>query len=122
MRTYQRKRPKRWTDKDRRMAQAAGLRAEGRSLRQIAAELSVSHQTVSNDLARWDARQAEAAPANVVPLSRKASRTAVKNDPAAGHDVTPGFDTPRTTGDAMGLSVSEERIARAVAYLTSRGA
>lgn len=120
MRTYTRKRAKPWADKDKRMNLAVRLRAEGRSLREIAAELRVSHQTVANDLARWDERQ-QAVPSNVVALSRKASRTAVKNDPAAGQDLTPGLDTPPTTGDVLGLTVSEERIARAVACLT-RGA
>ncbi len=56
--------------RDKRMAAAVRLRAGGQSLRQIARELAVSHQTVKNDLARWDA----ARPANVVPLSRKAVR------------------------------------------------
>jgi len=36
------------------MADAARLRAEGLTLRQIAARLAVHHQTVANDLARWD--------------------------------------------------------------------
>jgi len=40
--------------RDRRMADAARLRAEGLTLRQIAARLAVHHQTVANDLARWD--------------------------------------------------------------------
>ena len=60
--------------RDKRMARAAKLRAEGKSLRQIAAELRVSHQTVSNDLARWDAEH-PVIPANVVPLARKASKS-----------------------------------------------
>jgi transposase len=58
--------------RDKRMAEAARLRTEGKSLRQAAAELGVSYQTVSNDLARWDARRM---PANVVPLSRKSSKS-----------------------------------------------
>lgn len=37
-----------------RRARAAELRDAGQSLRQIAAQLRVSHQTVSNDLARHD--------------------------------------------------------------------
>lgn len=60
--------------RDRRMARAAELRAEGKSLRQIAAQLGVSHQTVSNDLARWDA-QHPVVPSNVVSLQRKSSKT-----------------------------------------------
>lgn len=56
--------------RDKRMAAAVQLRTEGKSLRQIAGELGVSYQTVSNDLARWDAQH----PVNVIPL-RKASKS-----------------------------------------------
>lgn len=59
--------------RDKRTARAAELRAEGLSLRQIADRLSCSHQTISNDLARWDAEHPPTA-ANVIPLLRKASR------------------------------------------------
>jgi hypothetical protein len=38
-----------------RMLRAVQLRAEGKSLRQIGSDLRCSHQTVANDLARWDA-------------------------------------------------------------------
>lgn len=49
MRTYKRKNT---LDRDRRMAVAVRLTGEGLSLRQAAARLSVSYQTVANDLAR----------------------------------------------------------------------
>jgi len=49
MRTYKRKQT---LDKDRRMAVAVRLTREGLSLRQAAARLSVSYQTVANDLRR----------------------------------------------------------------------
>lgn len=122
MRTYKRKGPRQWSDKDKRMNLAVRMRAEGKSLREIAVELAVSHQTVSNDLARWDERQAKAVPSNVIALSTKTSNSTVKNDPQAGRDLTPGFDAPTTTGEALGLTPGEERIARAVAFLTERGA
>ena len=54
MRTYQRKRPRQWSDKDNRMARAARLRAEGKSLRDIGAELRISPATAMRDLRRWD--------------------------------------------------------------------
>ena len=74
--------------RDKRMAAAAKLRAAGKSLRQIAGELGVSYQTVSNDLARWDAQQ-PARPANVVPLTRKVSKNGVSFCPPGGKDMTP---------------------------------
>ncbi len=37
-----------------RMLLAAQLRAEGKSLRAIARQLRVSHETVRRDLAKWD--------------------------------------------------------------------
>ena len=51
MRTYK---PRPQLDKDRRMAVAVRLTAEGLSLRQIAARLSVSYMTVARDLERWE--------------------------------------------------------------------
>ena len=48
MRTYKRKR---WGSKDRRREAAVRLRAEGLSLREVAARLKVSHETVRRDLA-----------------------------------------------------------------------
>lgn len=72
--------------RDKRMTEAARLRAGGMSLRQIAKQLAVSHQTVSNDLGRWDARQA-AMPANVIPLARKASKSGAENSPRGGKNT-----------------------------------
>lgn len=66
--------------RDKRMTEAVRLRAQGLSLRQIAAELAVSYQTVSNDLARWDAQKPKT-PANVIPLRQK---VAGESDPAGG--------------------------------------
>lgn len=65
MSTYKRKR---WGSKDRRREAAMRLRAEGLSLRDIAARLKVSHQTVANDLA--------------------ASNCSVKNFPLQGRNLT----------------------------------
>lgn len=53
-RTYQRQKYPGWNGG--RMLRAVQLRAEGKSLRQIAAVLKVSHQTVANDLARLAGR------------------------------------------------------------------
>jgi len=47
--------------RDKRMAAAVQLRAQGLTLRQIAAELFVHHQTIANDLARWDRTAANVA-------------------------------------------------------------
>lgn len=96
MRKYKRKRPSGWADKDQRMILAARLRDEGKSLRQAARVLGVTYETVRRDLARWDA----AAHGNVIELSQRR----VTTRPARGRDVTPGCDTPRTTGEAMGLT------------------
>lgn len=71
-------------DKDRRMRRVVELRAEGLSLRQIADRLVISHQTVANDLARW-----EQLSASVTALPVKSSRQEV---PPAGQKLTPGFD------------------------------
>jgi hypothetical protein len=57
MREYKRKGPRPWRDKDKRMAAAVRLRAEGKSLREIAKELAVGVATIHRDLARWDAQQ-----------------------------------------------------------------
>ena len=55
MRTYKRKLT---LDKDRRMAVAVRLTAEGLSLREIAGRLTVSHMTITRDLARSSGRSA----------------------------------------------------------------
>jgi transposase len=70
--------------RDNRMNAAVRLRAQGMSLRNIAAELGVSHQTVSNDIARWQAEHP-----NVVQLSR----SGVTNSPPRGQDDAPEIDT-----------------------------
>ena len=58
--------------RDKRMAEAAGLRADGLSLRQIAERLSCSHQTISNDLA---------------PVGCRASAARRQRDPAGPESV-----------------------------------
>lgn len=42
-------------NKDKRMANAVQMRAQGLSLRKIASELRVDEKTVRNDLTRWEA-------------------------------------------------------------------
>jgi DNA invertase Pin-like site-specific DNA recombinase len=54
VRTYKRKRVGVWRNKDKRMAAAVRLRAEGLSLRQIADQLAIGLGTVHRDLARWE--------------------------------------------------------------------
>lgn len=123
MRNYKRKGPRQWRDKDKRMALAVRMHAEGKSLREIAKELGVgSPQTIANDLKRWDAQRA-AAPSNVVSLSKKLSKPAVQSSPAGGEIGQPNWtpdETPKTTGQVVGLTVKEEAMARAVAMLTDR--
>jgi lambda repressor-like predicted transcriptional regulator len=85
MRTYK---PRPQRDRDRRMAVAVRLHAEGLTLRQIAARQSVSYQTVANDLARWD-REHAAMPAAIIRLSKPT----VKNVTPGATDLTPGFDS-----------------------------
>ena len=65
MRNYKRKHASQWRDRDRRMTLAARMRGAGMSLREIARELAVGHQTVIRDLRRWD----EIGGANVVHFS-----------------------------------------------------
>jgi ribosomal protein S27E/predicted DNA-binding protein (UPF0251 family) len=64
VRTYK---PRPRPDRAPRERRAARLRDKGLSLRQIAARLGVSHDTVWRDLARWDARQLAAAVRGVAP-------------------------------------------------------
>jgi hypothetical protein len=118
VRTYKRKRPRQWRDKDKRMSLAARQRAEGKSTRRIAVELAVSHQTVMRDLARWDERHA-ALVQNVVQFPgpsrpKPGGNLDQEGGPVSGPAVT--------TGEVLGLSAREENIARAVAILTKRGA
>lgn len=97
------------------MALTARLRAEGKSLREIGAELSISPATAMRDLRRFDESRA-ALPANVFQLH-------VSADPAGGemkHQDETVRETPKTTGEALGLSVREEKIARAVAFLAGK--
>lgn len=83
MRTY---RPARTaTSRKARMGRAARLRAEGLSLRQIAAEQDVSYQTVLRDLRKWDEQQA------------KVSHLPVTKLPPRGENVTPGCDSDGAT-------------------------
>jgi transposase len=73
-----------------RMRRAAGLRAQGKSLREIARILHVHHDTVWRDLRRWDEEEA-----NVTRLSDRLSEKTPPgvNNPTAGSDsaatVTP---------------------------------
>ncbi len=83
VRKYKRKRPRPWRNKDKRMALAARMRAEGKSLREIGKLLVVHWETVRRDLARWDAQQGDM-PANVISLSQKLSHSTVATDPPRG--------------------------------------
>lgn len=114
VRQYKRKRPRQWRDKDKRMALAVRMRAEGKSTHQTAAALAVSHQTVMRDLARWDERQQVVQ--NVVQFPGPFRPTRGNLDHPLGPDAGP----LKTTGEALGLTVKEEAMARAVASLTDR--
>ena len=85
MRSYKKKKI---VDPDRRMAVAVRLRAEGLSLRQIAARQYVHHQTVARDLARWETEH-HRMPLSIIRLSLPG----VANVPPRGKDATPGCDT-----------------------------
>jgi hypothetical protein len=78
---------KTWRDRDRRMANAVRFRAQGMSLREIAARQNVHHQTVANDLERWKSVRHEMPPAII-----RLSIPAVESLPAADEISTPGFD------------------------------
>lgn len=69
-----------------RMLRAVRLRAEGLSLRQIAAELQVHHSTVAADLAKWKAEQAKV---SVLPVGF--------TPPARGGNPTPQSDSGSAT-------------------------
>lgn len=77
MRKYKRKRPRQWRNKDKRMAAAVRLRAEGKSNRQIGKELAVDERTVRRDLERWQQEHS-----NVVPLVRQSDAASC---PAGGN-------------------------------------
>lgn len=89
MRTYQRKNT---MDKDRRMAVAVRLTAEGLSLREVAARLSVSHMTVTRDLARWDS-EGSAMPLAIIRLSKPAVTPACNKTAPGGEEVTAECDS-----------------------------
>lgn len=72
-----------------RRTRAVELRDAGRSLRQIAAELHVSHQTVANDLARADRD------ANVTPLPL--STSGVNFRPEKARKLTGEVDSEAAT-------------------------
>ena len=52
------------------MWRAARLRAEGRSLREIAAIQEISHETVRRDLAAWDEKNAPSATVSHLPVTK----------------------------------------------------
>jgi lambda repressor-like predicted transcriptional regulator len=79
VRQYKRKRNPRG-----RMLRAVELRADGKSLREIAKEVGCSYQTVANDLAQWQSEHE-----NVVALSNPP----VKKMPHGGENLTPDFDS-----------------------------
>jgi hypothetical protein len=79
MRTYKPKKAK--ATRSARMRHAARLRGEGLSLRQIAAQQGVSHDTVWRDLAAWDAQHA------------RVSDLPVRKTPPGGGNLTPRSDS-----------------------------
>lgn len=85
-RTYKPKRTK--LTRQARMGRAARLRAEGKSLRQIAAIQEVSHETVRRDLAAWDLQNAPSATVSHFPVTKT---------PPGGGNVTPGCDSEAAT-------------------------
>jgi hypothetical protein len=97
MRTYERKGPRPWRNKDKRMIAAVRLRVEGKSLREIAKELTVSHETVRRDLARWHREHANVA---ALPVT-----SACHISPPRGQLVTPECDS----GDGHVVAMSDRR-------------
>lgn len=91
MRTYKRKLT---LDKDRRMAVAVRLTSEGMSLREVADRLSVSHMTVTRDLARWE-RDSSAMPLAIIRLSKSVTPACNKTAPG-GKEVTAECDSRAT--------------------------
>jgi hypothetical protein len=89
--------------RDRRMQAAVRLRAEGKTLREIAAELRAkSPQTIANDLGRWE----ELHP-NVTPF-QKLSKSVVENTPPVGRNETTEMDT----GETVVVSLDRQRLSR----------
>jgi transposase len=82
VRTYKRKRDPRG-----RMLRAVELRAQGKSLREIAASLGCHHDTVWRDLKKWDAENA-----TVIQLSD----STVGKMPPRGENPTPESDSSAT--------------------------
>jgi hypothetical protein len=68
-----------------RMLRAAGMRAEGMSLRSIAKVLGVHHDTVWRDLRRWDDEAAK--------VTRLSDRPVGKVPPAGGGNPTAQSDS-----------------------------
>jgi hypothetical protein len=66
------------------MGRAARLRAEGKSLREIAVIQEVSHETARRDLAAWDLMNAPSATVSHLPVTKS---------PLGGGNVTPGCDS-----------------------------
>lgn len=66
------------------MRRAARLRAEGKSLREIAAIQEVSHETVRRDLAAWDLKNAPDATVSHLPVTKT---------PPGGGNVTAECDS-----------------------------
>ena len=85
MRTYKPRQPK---SRRGRMIRAAGMRGEGMSLRQIAAELGVSHDTAWRDLRRWDEENAK-----ITNLSDRG----VRKTPPGGGNLTAPSDSESAT-------------------------
>lgn len=75
-------------ERDRRMAAAVRLTAEGQSLREIAETLDVSYQTVANYLAQWETALPRL-PIDIVALSKPS----VKTNPIEAEVLTADFDS-----------------------------
>jgi hypothetical protein len=79
---YGRRRQSRTTaqERDKRMAITAGYRAGGLTVREIAAQLAVSHTTVENDLARWG-QVRDSVPPEIARLSRPVGKSTRQTSP-----------------------------------------
>lgn len=85
MRNYKRKRNPRG-----RMLRAVELRAEGKSLRQIAGEIGCSYQTVLRDLQKWSAEQANVSHLPVTKMPRGGENVTAECDSEPGNVVSLG--------------------------------